>query len=57
MIAAPSGLAAPRDQALCGSGGSPASNELVISLAAKGLTTNEIAAHFAAVYAAEVSRD
>jgi transposase-like protein len=40
-----------------GSGGSPASNELVISLAAKGLTTNEIAAHFAAVYAAEVSRD
>jgi putative transposase len=30
---------------------------LVISLAAKGLTTGEIAAHFADVYGAEVSRD
>src|SRR5438093_11508521 len=32
-------------------------DELVISLAAKGLTTGEIAAHFADVYGAEVSRD
>src|SRR5262245_22830870 len=32
-------------------------DELVISLAAKGLTTGEIAAHFAEVYGAEVSRD
>jgi transposase-like protein len=32
-------------------------DELVISLAAKGLTTGEIAAHFADVYWAEVSRD
>src|SRR6266567_3442464 len=31
--------------------------EVVISLAAKGLTTGEIAAHFADVYGAEVSRD
>lgn len=32
-------------------------DELVISLAAKGLTTGEIAAHFADVYGAEVSKD
>jgi len=32
-------------------------DELVISLAAKGLTTGEIAAHFADVYGARVSRD
>jgi len=32
-------------------------DELVISLAAKGLTTGEIAAHLADVYGAEVSRD
>jgi transposase-like protein len=32
-------------------------DELVISLAAKGLTTGEIAAHFADVYGAQVSRD
>jgi transposase-like protein len=32
-------------------------DELVISLAAKGLTTGEIAAHFADVYGAAVSRD
>jgi len=32
-------------------------DELVISLAAKGLTTGEIAAHFQDVYGAEVSRD
>src|SRR5215470_9056333 len=32
-------------------------DELVISLAAKGLTTGEIAAHFAEVYGAAVSRD
>jgi putative transposase len=32
-------------------------DELVISLAAKGLTTGEIGAHFADVYGAEVSRD
>jgi transposase-like protein len=32
-------------------------DELVISLAARGLTTGEIAAHFADVYGAEVSRD
>jgi putative transposase len=32
-------------------------DELVISLAAKGLATGEIAAHFAEVYGAEVSRD
>jgi putative transposase len=32
-------------------------DELVISLAAKGLTTGEIAAHIADVYGAEVSRD
>ena len=32
-------------------------DEMVISLAAKGLTTGEIAAHFAEVYGAEVSRD
>jgi len=32
-------------------------DELVISLAAKGLTTGEIAAHFADVYGANVSRD
>ncbi len=32
-------------------------DELVISLAAKGMTTGEIAAHFADVYGAEVSRD
>jgi putative transposase len=32
-------------------------DELVISLAAKGLTTGEISAHFADVYGAEVSRD
>lgn len=32
-------------------------NELVISLAAKGLTTGEIAAHLADVYGAEVSKD
>src|SRR5512135_2305527 len=32
-------------------------NELVISLAAKGLTTGEIAAHFADAYGAQVSRD
>jgi len=32
-------------------------DELVISLAAKGLTTGEIAAHFADVYGAEVCRD
>jgi transposase-like protein len=32
-------------------------DELVISLAAKGLTTGEIAAHFAEVYGAEVSKD
>ena len=32
-------------------------DELVISLAAKGLTTGEIATHFADVYGAEVSRD
>src|SRR5262249_4119171 len=32
-------------------------DELVISLAAKGLTTGEIAAHFGDVYGAEVSRD
>jgi transposase-like protein len=31
-------------------------DELVISLAAKGLTTGEIAAHLAEVYGAEVSR-
>jgi putative transposase len=35
----------------------PGVDELVISLAAKGLTTGEIAAHFADVYGAEVSRD
>jgi putative transposase len=40
-----------------GSDASPAPVELVISLAAKGLTTGEIAAHFADVYGAEVSRD
>jgi transposase-like protein len=32
-------------------------DELVISLAAKGLTTGEVAAHLAEVYGAEVSRD
>jgi transposase-like protein len=32
-------------------------DELVISLAAKGLTTGEVAAHLADVYGAEVSRD
>jgi putative transposase len=32
-------------------------DELVISLAAKGLTTGEISAHFQDVYGAEVSRD
>src|SRR5947208_3208460 len=32
-------------------------DELVISLAAKGLTTGEIAAHLADVYGAEVSKD
>lgn len=32
-------------------------DELVISLAAKGLTTGEIAAHFQDVYGAEVSKD
>jgi putative transposase len=32
-------------------------DEMVISLAAKGLTTGEIAAHLAEVYGAEVSRD
>ena len=32
-------------------------DELVISLAAKGLTTGEIAAHLADVFGAEVSRD
>lgn len=32
-------------------------NELVISLAAKGLTTGEISAHLAEVYGAEVSKD
>jgi putative transposase len=32
-------------------------DELVISLAAKGLTTGEIAAHLADVYGAEISRD
>jgi transposase-like protein len=32
-------------------------DELVISLAAKGLTTGEISAHLADVYGAEVSRD
>src|SRR6201997_970370 len=32
-------------------------DELVISLAAKGLTTGEIAAHFGDVYGVEVSRD
>jgi putative transposase len=32
-------------------------DELVISLAAKGLTTGEIAAHFTDVYGAQVSRD
>ena len=32
-------------------------DELVISLAAKGLTTGEIAAHLAEVYGAEVSKD
>jgi transposase-like protein len=31
-------------------------DELVISLAAKGLTTGEIAAHFADVYGAEATR-
>jgi hypothetical protein len=31
--------------------------ELVISLAARGLTTGEIAAHFVDVYGGEVSRD
>src|SRR5581483_2963111 len=35
----------------------PGVDELVISLAAKGLTTGEIAAHFADVYGAEVSKD
>ena len=35
----------------------PGVDELVISLAAKGLTTGEIAAHFADVYGAQVSRD
>ena len=32
-------------------------DELVISLAAKGLTTGEIGAHLADVYGAEVSKD
>jgi len=32
-------------------------DQLVVSLAAKGLTTGEIAAHFADVYGANVSRD
>ena len=32
-------------------------DELVISLAAEGLTTGEIAAHLADVYGAEVSKD
>src|SRR3954467_3247831 len=35
----------------------PRVDERWISLAAKGLTTGEIAAHFADVYGAEVSRD
>jgi len=35
----------------------PGVDELVISLAAKGLTTGEISAHLADVYSAEVSRD
>jgi putative transposase len=35
----------------------PGVDELVISLAAKGLTTGEVSAHLAEVYGAEVSRD
>jgi transposase-like protein len=35
----------------------PGVDELVVSLAAKGLTTGEISAHLADVYGAEVSRD
>jgi putative transposase len=32
-------------------------DEIVLSLSARGLTTGEIAAHFAEVYGARVSRD
>jgi transposase-like protein len=32
-------------------------DEIVLSLTARGLTTGEIAAHFAEVYGARVSRD